>query len=52
MDIWELASQIWGLLACMAGVLTFIGLLIIGTTAIIALVKLCVQKIEETDLHG
>lgn len=52
MDIWAIVRLIWGLVACEIGVILLAVILIGGLTGIIAVVKICVQKVRETDLHG
>lgn len=52
MDIWAVVRLIWGLVACEIGVILLAVILIGGVAGIIAVIKLGVQKVRETDLHG
>lgn len=52
MDIWAIVRLIWGLVACEIGVILLAVILIGGVTGIIAVIKICAQKVRETDLHG
>lgn len=52
MDIWAVVRLIWGLVACEIGVILLAVILIGGLAGIIAVIKLGVQKVRETDLHG
>lgn len=52
MDIWAVVRLIWGLVACEIGVILLAVILIGGVAGIIAAIKLGVQKVRETDLHG
>lgn len=52
MDIWAIVRLIWGLVACEIGVILLAVILIGGLAGIIAVIKLGVQKVRETDLHG
>lgn len=52
MDIWAIVRLIWGLVACEIGLILLAVILIGGVAGIIAVIKICVQKVRETDLHG
>lgn len=52
MDIWAVVRLIWGLVLCEIGVILLTVILIGGVAGIIAVIKLGVQKVRETDLHG
>lgn len=52
MNIMSLAGQIWAIDLVILGVIAGILIVISGLTSIAGLVKISIQKVKETDLHG
>lgn len=52
MNIMNLAGQIWAIDLVILGAIAGILIVISGLTAIAGAVKIGIQKVRETDLHG